>query len=65
MLRRIAFFLMDPTASRGCERLIQRHGHGALAMARHAVFSAGETGMAGSWTRVLAEVERRSSYRPF
>lgn len=65
MLRRLVFVLMDHPAARGCERLIRSHGSGALDMARHAVFSAGEADRGGAWTRVLTEVERRSNYRPW
>ena len=65
MLRRLLFFVMDRHASRACATLLRVHGTGAIHMARHAVLSAKERDRAGSWSRVLAELERRSRDRPW
>lgn len=63
-VRRVSSIL-DLTAAREADRLIRSCGIGALQMARHAVRAAHEGNRNGFWTRVLAQVELRSSYRPW
>jgi len=65
VLHRLRLLLFDRKTAQSADRLILNHASGALDMARHAVRAAGETQRSGSWTRVLAEVELRTRYRPF
>lgn len=65
MLLRLALSAFDLSAAQEADRLIRNCGAGALEMARHAVRASGERSRAEFWTRVLAQVERRSIYRPW
>ena len=65
MLRLIIGSMLNRSAVRGADRLIAVHGTNALFMARHAVKAARERERSDYWSRVLAEVELRSAYRPW
>ena len=65
MLRSFFALAMDPYAFRGASRMIRINGSGAVFAARRAVESARERDRSNYWTRVLAEVEFRSDYRPW
>ena len=65
MLRIILGSILNRSAVLGADRLINVHGTHALFMARHAVKAARERGRSDYWSRVLAEVECRSAYRPW
>ena len=65
MVRSLLALLLDPYAKRGADRMIQSNGSNALFMARRAVDSARERDRTSYWTRILAEVEFRSRYRPW
>lgn len=65
MLRFIIGSTFNRSAVLGANRLINVHGTNALFMARHAVKAARERGRSDYWSRVLAEVEYRSTYRPW
>ena len=65
MLRLIIGSMLNRSAVLGADRLIAVHGVNALFMARHAVKAARERERSDYWSRVLAEVELRSAYRPW
>lgn len=65
MYRRFVGYLFRRHVVRDANRLILAHGPDALGTARHARVAAAENGRRGHWTRVLAEVECRSGYRPW
>lgn len=63
MLRRFLGSIFYRSFSWDADRLIEAHGAGALAMARHAVKTAGERSRCGYWIRLLTEVELRLGHR--
>lgn len=65
MLFRVVAMVSDFAAAREADRLVRNCGTRALDMARHAVRASGEGSRSGYWTRVLAQVERRSGHRPW
>ena len=65
MLRYLLVLLPSSYARRGADRMIKTNGVNALFAARRAVESARERSRTNYWTRLLAEVESRSSYRPW
>lgn len=65
MLTRWVLTILDRSAARQADRLIKTCGVSALEMARHAVRAAREDNRSDFWTRVLAQIEIRSGYRPW
>ena len=47
------------------DRLMLRHGFGALFVAQDASAAAGEASLDDHWSRVRAEIESRVNYRPW
>lgn len=63
MLRRLALALRFRYVRHDVRRLIHSHGSHAIFVARHAAAAAREPGRDCHWRRVLAGIERRSTYR--
>ena len=65
MLRRLALMILHRDVGVDADRLMASHGSTALFVARHAVAASRETDPKDHWSRVRAEIEFRTPYRPF
>ena len=65
MLRGVLRRVVSRHVERDTTRLIRGYGADALFVARAAVLSAREQHRDCHWMRVVSEVERRISYRPW